>query len=140
MNDMYELDISGLMKAGEVGECVWTRLLATGEPPSEREMHCAAILTLPQPEPGSDESKHFLCVYGGRAGDGSVCDDVCVCDLSQLLWCTHERTNHFRCAAAGSTLGLTSLLVFGGWNGETTLYNNFLQLTLTGERGAYMCV
>ncbi|KAF1316437.1 Rna polymerase ispecific transcription initiation factor, partial [Globisporangium splendens] len=104
-NDVYLLHIP--LDTDE-NECVlrWEKVECSGEIPEPRELHCAALV-----------SPTSVCFSGGRNGDGNICTDMAILDVTTWEWqliliCEWNCCSHVAAQLNGS------LVSFGGFDGR----------------------
>uniref|UniRef100_K3X583 Uncharacterized protein n=1 Tax=Globisporangium ultimum (strain ATCC 200006 / CBS 805.95 / DAOM BR144) TaxID=431595 RepID=K3X583_GLOUD len=103
-NDVYLLHIP-LDTNGNEATLRWEKVECLGEFPEPRELHCAALL-----------SPTSVCFSGGRNGDGNICTDMAILDVTTWEWqlipiCEWNRCSH----VAAQINGI--LVSFGGFDG-----------------------
>eukprot|EP00002_Diphylleia_rotans_P009476 TRINITY_DN1974_c0_g1_i2.p1 TRINITY_DN1974_c0_g1~~TRINITY_DN1974_c0_g1_i2.p1 ORF type:complete len:458 (-),score=48.99 TRINITY_DN1974_c0_g1_i2:185-1558(-) len=112
-NDNYYNDIFVLEYESDRPR--WSRLVASGTPPTPRAYHTATLI-----------DKNYLMIFGGRGSDGSYIQDVAALDLSAMRWFYPKFFNSPPSGRAhhSATLYGTKLYIIGGQNSQSTFLND----------------
>jgi hypothetical protein len=124
----------------------WHEQECRGEGPGKREMHASCVVN------------RFMVVQGGRRETGQVVGDTYLLDMAAWAWsrladCPVPRCSHTissvpprrrrssspmrrsRGVDGEGAQGTRELLLFGGWDGDTTIASDIFALSVKGGEG-----